>query len=69
MKLLQIPLVSAFSIVSIESFQWIQNIPIILKFSGQSIIGILTIIFLINKILLINDIRKNKKNEKNINIS
>ena len=61
--------IGIFSIGSIEWIQSLENLPSILKYSGQTIIGILSIIFLIKKIQIMNDLRKNKDNEKNITIS
>ena len=69
MQMYKITSVSLLSIIGIESFQWLDHLPIIIKFSGQSIIGVLTILFLIKKIQVLNDLRKNKDDEKNISIS
>ncbi len=61
--------ISIFAIGSINLIDVIDHLPLILKYSGQTIIGILTIIFLIKKIQIMNDLHKNKDHEKNITIS
>lgn len=69
MKSLRLYIVSISSILGIEVFEMLDKVPIILKYTTQLTIGILTIIFLIKKIQILNDLRKNKDNEKNISIS
>ena len=68
MRTFQISIVSFASIIGIETFEWLEKMPMIMKFTGQSIIGILTIIFIFKKIQILNDLRKIKENEKNISI-
>jgi hypothetical protein len=69
MRSFKTSLISIAGILGIETFEWFDKVPIILKFSTQLAIGILTIVFLIKKIQIMNDLRKNKDNEKNITIS
>jgi len=69
MKSLRLYIVSISGILGIEVFEMLNKVPIILKYTTQLTIGILTIIFLIKKIQILNDLRKNKDNEKNISIS
>ena len=69
MKSLRLYIVSISGILGIEVLEMLDKVPIILKYTTQLTIGILTIIFLIKKIQILNDLRKNKDNEKNISIS
>jgi len=60
--LLRDVVISVSGFVGVESFEWFKNISEILKFSGQSVIGTLTIVYIVLKI-------KKLINEKTDNIT
>lgn len=60
MKLLKECAVSLTGMLGVESFEYVENITELVKFAGQSVIGTLTIIYIVLKI-------KNLLNEKDSN--